>query len=42
MELLKSFLADKPKSATDIDSKVTMDFIMEKTENAISRGANDL
>lgn len=39
---MKSFVADKPKMGSDIETKVTADYIIEKTENAISRGANDL
>lgn len=42
LELLKNYLKEKPRAATDIESKVTLDFILEKTENAISRGANEL
>lgn len=42
LELVKTHLVGKPKSASDVDSKVTVDFIIQKTENAISRGANEL
>lgn len=42
LELLKTYLTERPSSGAEGDSKVTIDFLMEKTENAISRGANEL
>ncbi|CAG7828570.1 unnamed protein product [Allacma fusca] len=40
--LLKDHISKAPKIKKDLESKITAELITEKTENAISRGAEDL
>jgi len=42
LELLKTHLKTRQQSQRELEGKVTLDFVLEKTENAIARGANEL
>jgi hypothetical protein len=40
--LFKDHLSNRKKSNPELESKVTVELIVDKLENAISRGANEL
>ncbi|XP_035714351.1 protein unc-13 homolog 4B isoform X3 [Folsomia candida] len=42
LEMLVSHLKTRQKSNKDLEGKISVEFVIEKTENAISRGANEL
>ncbi len=42
LELLVSHLKGRQKCNKELEGKISVEFVIEKTENAISRGANEL